>query len=301
MARKSEKGPSKPSRARTWEQRDTFGSIPKGHIDRDNGPQNPDHRVRPGESIRRKRAWNATWMLPRIDILRELLGEPPNSIKELEAALLADFKDEVARGRSLKLKSQQDFLSPDDAERIRNIASIGDAERERCFGDLLVFQNPRRHLQQLFSDYKDLPYNEKVTSDPKNDFNKISAIHVIRRESERPRWAEENRSGVRLPMRFSERLIEEIDSNAKRLGVTRTKWIIDAVSSHLAFSRGKTPPESPEYKSARLVNIRVPESLMVEVSAESERCGLTKTEWVRRIARQRLTEARPYLAPDADR
>ena len=85
MAKKSEKGASKPSKARTWEQTDIFQSTPQGHIDRDRGAESTDRRAGLKNRLRRSQAIDATWMLPRINILREILGEPPNSIRDLEA------------------------------------------------------------------------------------------------------------------------------------------------------------------------------------------------------------------------
>lgn len=300
MAKKSEKGASKPSKARTWERADIFRSTPQGQIDRDRGAESTDRRAGIKNRLRRSQAIDATWMLPRINILREILGEPPNSIRDVEAALLSKFNAEVADGKPLKLEDQQALFTEGDVKKILRIASIGELERARCFNDLFVVKNPSRNLEHLFSDYENLLYDREVTSEPRNIKSRENVLREFRSKSERPRWAEENRTGVRLQMRLSEKLLDEIDADAREAGMTRTDWIIDAVESYISNYGRKEPLDSPEFKSTKPTGIRISEELNDKISSESERHGLTKTEFVRRIARRKLAEPGSHLAPHAD-
>lgn len=122
-------------------------------------------------------------------------------------------------------------------------------------------------------------------------------FHEVR-VAERPRWAEENRPGKRLSMRLSVDLLNTIDEVASHQNATRTDWITNVARHGLAQYARTAPPDVPDFKTTRPVHIRLPEELYDAIDEAAIRANLTKTEWVRRIARAEINALNTRHSPE---
>jgi predicted DNA-binding protein len=187
----------------------------------------------------------------------------------------------------ISLLDETSSFSGDEKLQVSLFRTLGQPEKEHVFYKLLISKNSSSDLEGLTNSYKDFIHNGAVDgSNSKNGRSGPSAFNAASRES---RWAEDNRPGVRFPMRLSNNLIDEIDAAAQAEGKTRTEWFVSTIERFLSQNSGRTPPDSPEYKSTRAIHIRLSEELNDRIVTASERSGLKKTEWARRVMRSELS------------
>ena len=235
--------------------------------------------------------------VPRIDALSKILGDPPAEIVQLREKMISALDLMKAVDWSFDRSIPSLEFSEEEAQKLNTFAALKESDRSVVFRNLVDSRSISGAISALFDEYFEVCDNGDVKSKKPWISFQSELGPEFRGNANKPRWAEENRTGVRFPMRLSESLISDIDASAQSLGITRTEWFVQVIEKALSSKKYTIPPDSPEFKTTRPISIRISESLNDQISDAASRSGLSKTEWVRRVARLALTMA-PSVVPD---
>lgn len=252
---------------------------------------------------------NAREVLGRFDDMQKILGAPPEGLHEAvknsekilrEAGAKANSRElEIDLGDSnFNVSSRPTYL----LRKRRVIEPLKDepAEiRDNFYSELVLNPNLNSVILKLTKYYEGLPDNGGVKNKGPLEGASQQRSLEFNAGAAKPRWAEENRPNVRVAMRMSEKLIEEITLAARDAGMNRTDWFVWSLNQFLQRPGTPTPPDSPEYKTNKPIQLRFPEELNEEIEERAKLSGLSKTEWIRRVARNALSSPTPGqdLAP----
>lgn len=252
---------------------------------------------------------NAREVLGRFSDMQKILGAPPeglheavqNSEKILRKAGAKAYSREFEIGvgdNNFNVSSRPTYL----LRKRRVIEALNDEPadiRDRFYSKLVLNPDLDSVILELTKYYEDLPDNGDVKNKGSLEGASQQRSLEFNAGAAKPRWAEENRPNVRVAMRMSEKLIEEITLAARDAGINRTDWFVWSLNQFLQRPGAPTPPDSPEYKTNKPIQLRIPEELNDEIEERAKLSGLSKTEWIRRVARNALSSPMPGqdLAP----
>ena len=113
----------------------------------------------------------------------------------------------------------------------------------------------------------------------------------------KPRSYERYRTTEEIPMRLGEQLVRQIDAAAKVSGVNRNQWLVQTIQSQIASAGADVHKAYPDYDQKRRIKVRLSSDLSSQVGEAANALGISKTEWIRRLASSQLNSTSPYPAP----
>lgn len=113
----------------------------------------------------------------------------------------------------------------------------------------------------------------------------------------KPRSFEHYRTTEEIPMRLGEQLVRQIDAAAKVSGVNRNQWLVQTIQSQIASAGADVHQAYPDYDQKRRIKVRLSSDLSSQVGDAANALGISKTEWIRRLASSQLNSTSPYPAP----
>lgn len=243
-------------------------------------------------------------LLERILVLEEVLGPAPSAIEKLKSHLKTFLEDPSVQSHLLTKKIGANifgdknprpiFLTRDQRTRLATITDWGSSDPAVVFTRLFrasehsLADEVNEIINEILASPADNQRVNKESEANKGGSSQLNKPFRRARDHEKPRWADENRSTVRFPMRMSSQLIAEIDGAARIAGQSRNEWMCNALQGFMAAGPGRVPEDFPDFKASKTVTFRLPPEVNEQVATLAKRSGLNKTEWARRIIRRQI-------------